>query len=173
MAKGKKTGGGPLFQKGNPGGPGRPIIPEDEKELRKQLQKQQADARWDWQAALNKYRSISLKELRALSTDESLTGVELAVIRCRILVATKPRPKDIAALLKIECGADPKQIEVSGPGGEPIDLFANISSDRLAKAFAKLEVEEKCHSTTSQSQSSPSQAPLDLPSRPPGSRTES
>lgn len=71
MARGRKTGGRD-FQKGQPGGPGRPRLPDDIKQSR-------ALTKIELERILNKFMFLSIKEIDAISKDTTSIAIESVV----------------------------------------------------------------------------------------------
>ncbi len=73
MAKGTKTGGRD-FQNGNPGGPGRPKVPEEMKSARKLN-------RLEFERILNKYIHLNRLEINEVIKSAELPMIEMIVAK--------------------------------------------------------------------------------------------
>jgi hypothetical protein len=175
MAKGKKTGGRD-FQPGAKPGPGRPRAPEDEKLAFASVKASRSRIRFDWQQFYEELVELSQSELQSLVGSKDVPPapdvpvLKLLVARALLYAMRTGRAFELQVHKDLMCGPDPKQVELSGPGGEPLSPMANYSEAQLARAHAALDKaikEAECSSTQNSQQSSESQAPC----LPPGSDT--
>lgn len=174
-------GGGPLFKRGNPGGPGRPRIPIDEKLAWKNVRNLQAGCATDWQDFFDELKGWPAQKLQQLcgyrdkdgitrpSNDPAAPVLKLIVAR-GLLHATSGKAFDLNLLKDMMCGQQPKQIELTGKDGEPLNPLANVPPDQLLKTFhavqALIEEKKKCKSTQPpppQSESSARSLPQEQP----------
>lgn len=172
MARGRKTGGRD-FVKGDPRC-GRPKIPDDHKEALRQVQAWREENRFEYQEAFRRVAMFSVDELQEFAKGTSSRVVDLLVARAILRVLQSARIRDLETLRFLMCGDEPKQIELSGPGGEPLRPFAAASREELLVAWQKLQSftigePTQCPSTPLV----PQPSELSPPSLPPPSDTES
>lgn len=134
--KGKKTGGR-NFRKGNPGGPGRPAVPEDERALRKVTHS-------EFERIANKYLFATKEEIKAATNDPKIVALELAIVSVIHKAVINGDGRMLELLLSRLIGKVALPVEHSGPGGGAIPIRAepNLSPeekrDRLKKIQARI-----------------------------------
>jgi hypothetical protein len=185
MAKGKKTGGRD-FQKGEKwtgNASGRPSIPKDQKVAFEAVKQLRSDLRFGWQHHYRELMDMTLDQVQAIvggklpdgtivpSSDPTAPMLKLLVARSILYAMRSGKASEVQVHREMMCGPEPKQFELSGPGGEPLPPLSGYNQEMLAAAFATLDKivrESECKSTLQQqpSESSP-------PSLPPASGTAS
>lgn len=143
MSKGKKTGGKD-FEKGNPGGKGRPLIPPDVKAARKLF----AD---DFTIALYVAGKLNFKEIQFAANDPTEPGMNALALRwwAKALNGSLEHAKAIVERLG---SVVPKHVELTGAEGTPlVPALDSFQGDALTVAIVHLQkfVKEKtsCSST--------------------------
>lgn len=178
MTYGRKTGGR-NFTKGNPGGPGRRPIPEEERQQRKEIEKFQAVARYRFAEAWSKLETFSISQLQSFAdlknpSTADVPVVELMLARMLLRAMNTGKPFDISQIREMMCGTDPKQIELSGAGGEPLIPFQGVPAADLVVVFREVQraiQENECKSMEKPLQSLGSEPQLLAPSSPQPSDT--
>lgn len=177
MTHGRKTGGRD-FKPGNPGGPGRPKVPDDMKLAYIAVQQSRSALRFMWNLYYDELVHLPQSELLKLvgdkehPADPQVPVLKLLVARSIVYAMSRGRAQDLLIHKDLMCGPEPKQFELSGPGGEPLTPFADFSQEKLAAAFTALDQlikEAECKLMPNLPQ------PLELPapSSAPGLDTES
>lgn len=183
MARNGKKTGGRDFKPGCPPGPGRPKAPEDLKLAFASVQKLRSDLRYDWQHYYRELLDMNQEELQKLvggktpegkviqSSEPGAPVLKLLVARSILYAMRSGKAFEVQTHRDMMCGPEPKQVELSGPGGEPLSPLAGYNQEKLAAAFATLDKivqESECKSTLQPqpSESSP-------PSLPPASGSAS
>ena len=161
------------FKPGHPGGPGRPKVPFELKEAWKRINDTRGESLEGWVNILSETRNLSYQDLISLSKDESQDVIRLTIARARIFLASKPNPTNILKWLRIECGAEPKQVEISGPGGESLSPLSGIPKEALLEVFWKIKNGNQCLTKSPQEISSESSPQSAAPSPQPSSPSES
>lgn len=156
---GRKTGGRD-FQKGCAPGPGRPKMPEDEKLAWKEIKQSRQRGRYEIARLFAKFQDYEYAELLKFVKRTDVPVLELLVARGMTRVLTAGKTHDLETLIEMMCGPEPKQVELSGPDGEPLSQLGSLSTEQLVavhaevnKIIQKAEEKNKC-SSNSQSVSS-------------------
>jgi hypothetical protein len=177
VAYGKKTGGR-NFKPGNKFGVPRKAMPQEWKDAMKEIREGQKNATWKYARAYARMQDMTASELRKFVGTKDKPGedapiVELIAARGILKVLASPAIKEIAALRELMCGPEPKRVEVSGPGGEPLlnPLAAMPPAELVAAYHAVLKTIQEPECNSMQKQQQPSE-PL-APSSPGSSDTES
>lgn len=123
--------GGRRFQKGNPGGPGKPKTSPEVKELR------QLD-RSDLEKVVRETLQMTEKQMQARLKDPEITVKEKLAIRIALKGVAKGDQSVMGFLSDFIFGAPAKRIEVKGNMGMAV---ANVSQEELANAMKKLKDE--------------------------------
>lgn len=157
------------FKKGNAGGPGRPAVPPDQKEAWRQVQEMRAVASVAFQEKIEKYRNKSVQELLKLQKDHSLPADDMVMVKAFIRAANAASLGTLTTLRTLAAGPEVKQVELSGPGGEPLHPLANVPDAELIATYQEVQLqirERQCKSTQKQQQPLEQSAPLSLPEPP-------
>lgn len=112
--KGKKTGGR-NFKRGNPGGPGRPALPEDVKVMRKIKGS-------DFDRLANKFMDLKRAELAAIMKDPESTALEMWLASVFHKGIVEGDVKRLEAILCRTIGKVPQPLQHTGPEGGPIPM---------------------------------------------------
>jgi hypothetical protein len=180
---GGKTGGRdfPPGVSGNPAG--RPKAPLDQKLAMQKVRAMQSEMRFDWQHYYRELSALPQEQLQRLvggrtpdgevipSSEPDAPVLKLLVARSILYAMRSGKAVEVGAHRDMMCGPEPKQVELSGPGGEPLGQLSGYTQEKLAAAFATLDrivQESECKSTQQPqpSESSP-------PSLPPASGSAS
>jgi hypothetical protein len=183
MAKGKKTGG-KNFAEGNPGGPGRPKIPEEERQALAVLKRMRKDNRHLWNAYYEELISLTNSELTAIIGTKDRPAnphtpvLKLVIARSLRHAMSTGRAFELQVHREMMCGPEPKQVELSGPEGEPLSPLGKYTQEQLASVFAAadkiVKEADACSSTPNPSPPSSGHSPGLLPPSPrPSSGTAS
>lgn len=159
---GGKTGGRD-FQPGVSGNlAGRPKAPPDQKAAMSEVRAIQSELRFDWQHFYRELCALPQREIQALvggktrdgniipSSEPDAPVLKLLVARSLLYAMRTGRAFEVQTHRDMMCGPEPKQVELSGPGGEPLSPLANYNQEKLAAAFAALDKivqESECKST--------------------------
>jgi len=138
MAKGKKTGGR-NFLVGKPGGPGRPpSIPE-----LKEIPRITKDS---FNRMVSKVLVQHRHNLKDILSDPSSTNLEVALAKIIDKMQVHGDYNRLDALLNRLIGPAPKQIEISGPDGEPLAVnhaVLQLSTDELIQLYQNKKIEAR------------------------------
>jgi hypothetical protein len=148
-------------------------VPEDQKIAWAEVQQMRANMRHRYASSFEKLQSLGLDELQTFVKRKDVPVIELLVARAMLRVTSSPRAADVDKVREMMCGPEPKQVELSGPGGEPLSPMGNLSQEKLAAAFTALDRIVREAECQQQTQSSPSSPVLPAPSLPPPSAGES
>lgn len=181
MAPGRKTGGR-NFVVGNPGGPGRPGVPKEEREAMALLKASRQNLRGLWNIYYDELSEWTQDQLQKLiggrhpdtkkiipSSDPSAPVLKLLVARGILYAMRTGKASELQAHKEMMCGPEPKQVELSGPNGEPLSPLGKYTPEQLAAVYTALDSlikEAECKLQTAGSQ--PSSESL-VPSLPPSS----
>lgn len=150
MAPGRKTGGRD-YQKGHQApGPGRPAIPWDQKQAWLKIQEMRSIANVSFQEKLAKYMAMSADALVKLQKDQSLPADEMVMVKAFIRAANSASLKVLQTMKILAAGPEPKQVELSGPGGEPLSPFTGKPVGEIVAAYEEVQrqlKERECKST--------------------------
>ena len=137
MAKGRHTGA-PKFEKGNPGGPGRPKLPP---ELR-QAKKLNAI---EFEQAIANLTAMTREEVEQLIKHDkprAATMMERMIVG-QMSAATKGKTTPLAFLMDRTLGPVVKKVEVTGKDAGPIEVKHDLSKLNLTEdtfdALVKLD----------------------------------
>lgn len=169
MAKPNKPPIGSRFQKGCPGGPGRTPVPVDQKEAWKKVQEMRAVASVAFQEKLEKYQNKSVQELLKLQKDHTLPADDMVMVKAFIRAANVATLGTLTTLRTLAAGPEVKQVELSGPGGEPLHPLANVPDAELIATYQEVQLqirERQCKSTPKPQQLLEPSAQLSLPQSP-------
>lgn len=131
--RGKKTGG-KNFEKGHPGGPGRPPTTEEEKKLRKLTQT-------TFQTILDRFFHMPMEELVKMSKDQlKLTGIEAMVLFVMLKAIQHGDYKRLSFLLDRTIGKVPERHELTGLDGTAIQTQAlsHLTDEEIEERIALL-----------------------------------
>ena len=149
------------FKQGNPGGPGRPKIPTEYKEAWQMVKGIKQEGAVELTAAFQKVRHMDIKELTAFIGTKTQppapnTNV-LELLAARAVYRALSVGRDISVIIEAMCGAEPKQIELTGKDGAPLNPFSKYTEQQLNGVFSALDrivKEQRCKLIqSSQSQS--------------------
>jgi hypothetical protein len=113
MATGKKTGGRD-FKKGQPGGPGRPPIPQEVKALAKVSYAQ-------FLAMVGNLGASNIEQVKERQADPATTMLELCVLKILENALTEGDPKYLTFITDRLYGRVKEQVEISVPKPTYID----------------------------------------------------
>lgn len=141
MARNGTKTGGRDFKPGNPGGPGRPRIPEDQKIAMQKIKGMRSAITLELQEAYFELVHLPPDELTKLANSkDSSPGTSLKLLVARSLVyAMKGKASELQIHKELMCGPEPKQFELSGPGGEPLSPLASYSEEKLLATLSVLD----------------------------------
>lgn len=131
--KGKKTGGR-NFKRGNPGGPGRPALPEEERALRKVTQT-------EFERIANKYLNATRYEIKAATNDPKMIALELVIVSVIHKAVVNGDGRMLELLLNRLIGKVAVSVEHSGPGGGaiPVRAVSDLSSEEVTSRLKKIQ----------------------------------
>lgn len=157
------------FKPGHPGGPGRPPIPTEYKEAWAMVKAIKQEGAIELSAAFQKVRHMGIDELKAfIGTKDKPAAPNTNVVEllaARALMRALSTGKDITVIIESLCGVEPKQIEITGKDGAPLNPFGKYTEQQLHGVFTALDAivkENRCkliQSSQSQSESSASSHP--------------
>jgi len=131
--KGKKTGGR-NFKKGNPGGPGRPPLPQEERVLQK-------ITRTEFERIVNKYLLSTKEEIKRAILDPSIVAIELAAVSVIHKAIVNGDGRMLELILNRLIGRVSLPLEHSGPGGGPISVkpYSKLSDEEVTERLKKIQ----------------------------------
>lgn len=93
--------------------------------------------REEWQMVFLRYRSKTVWELKELLDKiDSLPYFDALVVRSQMHLLSKPYINEIANLYLLHCGPEPKELQVTGKDGAPLEpTNFNYSPQQVAVIF--------------------------------------
>lgn len=124
------------FKVGNPGGPGRRALTIDQREAWDRIKHMQIKYNVEFHEKLEFYREKSEIQLKEIRQDPNLPSDDKNIIDA--FLNGKTDFSTLTVMKALMCGPEPRQVELSGKDGEPLNPLSKFATDELIEAVRTL-----------------------------------